>query len=139
MQILSKINKNPTAKDYNDLVKRINILSKIRGANGINVRVGGGGVNIISSSPTTQQIEALVVRRLKVQENAPSDANISCRLVDVDDIIQGDAFDVKCDITDGIALDSAIPRLALDDFISAFKFGDIWHCTTVFQTSEDCT
>ncbi len=138
MRRLSKINRPPTAKEYNDLVERLNILSMIRGANGINVTVGQGGVNLSTYPPITDISVLGSVKRLKVQENAPAGSEISCKFVDDNDNEIGDAFNVKCDISDGSDLNSAIRRLSDGSFISAFQVNTIWYSTEGFQNSEDC-
>jgi len=45
---------------------------------------------------------------------------------------------IYCKICGGSALNAAIPRLAINDYISVAKIGEYWYCLTVFQTSEDC-
>jgi len=47
-------------------------------------------------------------------------------------------IEVNCRICNGSALNSAIPRLANDDYLLAEHIRGEWWCTTVFQTSEDC-
>ena len=137
MKLLQKIigNLKPTAEQYNVLVDRLNILSKIRGANGINVNIGNGGVNLTGGKALFGNIE---VRRLKVVISATGSNQILCKKVNSVDVVVGNSFNVQCNISDGSAMNSVVRRLSSGDFITAFRFSDTWFCTEGFQNSEDC-
>lgn len=59
----------------------------------------------------------------------------------------GDAITVYCNISNGAALNSAVPRLEIGDniFVTKSTYNNSgtpesrWYCVTNFQTSEDCT
>ncbi len=78
------------------------------------------------------------IRRARAQEAAPADGNLSVKLCDQDGTEIGNAFDVKCEISGGAALNAAIPRIADDDYLFVTNISGTWYCTTVFQVSEDC-
>jgi hypothetical protein len=50
----------------------------------------------------------------------------------------GSGITVNCKVCGGGNLNSAIPRLADDDYLFVANIRGEWWCTTIFQTSEDC-
>lgn len=86
--------KQPTAKEYNALIDRLNILSKISGGKGIDVITGIAGVSIIGREiPTSKQL-----RIFEVQSAAAGDGIYNCyrQTLDAtewDDVTGVDKFD----------------------------------------------
>ena len=76
------------------------------------------------------------IHKAYARDNAANQSFIWCYL-DADG--EGDAVRVDCSIVGGSDLDEAIPRLEDGDMIPVWKIDDHWWCTSVFQTSEDCT
>lgn len=85
---------------------------------------------------TTWFQRGYTVRRAFVKTTPGAAATVACYL-DVD--ATGEEVTVSCDIVNGSALNSAIPRITDGDAITVYyDNGGTWRCTTTFQTSEDC-
>jgi hypothetical protein len=87
-----------------------------------------------------------LISRATCTENAPGDNTIAANLINADGT-EGDAVSVFCNISNGSALDEAVPRLEDNDeiFVTQSVFDNAgtpvfrWYCVTNFQASEDCT
>ncbi len=127
-----------TQKTIDDLIKRVNVLSKISGRNGIKVVEGGGGIQLLGSAVS----ELGQIRMARTTEAAPAATNLTCNLIDSagDEITSGGEFEVEvyCKISGGGNLNAALPRLANDDYLFVTRLENKWWCVTVFQASEDC-
>ncbi len=134
MRQLDKINGPPTAREYNELVKRVNILSKIRGANGVNVIVGPGGVNITTKPPITE-LAVSDVRRAKTQAAGGVNDTILCKLYNSAGLLEAETITVHVSIAQGSSLNNAMPFMFLstDIFVASLPFtsGSRWYCLTV--------
>jgi len=86
------------------------------------------------------------VRRASCTSDAGSGSTIAATLYNTDGTT-GDAITVYCNISNGTALNSAIPRLEDGDdiFVTQSYFDNAgtaelrWYCVTNFNVSEDCT
>lgn len=87
-------------------------------------------------------LDGAQVRMARTTEAAPAAQNITCNLMGGDgtEISSGvgSAIEVYCKVCGGGNLNSAIPRLANNDYIFVVNLRGVWYCTTVFQTSENC-
>ncbi|MCH8244621.1 hypothetical protein IIB97_01920 [Patescibacteria group bacterium] len=85
-----------------------------------------------------------IVRLAYVQENSPADdppgtgSLISVKLGDYKGVASGDAFDAKCLIYGGSALDEAVPRLTNSSIVFVIQLWGIWYVVTPFIATEDC-
>ena len=94
----------PTPKQYDELVHRVNALSKITGRNGITVRPTNNGVSITGSVSTASQL-----RRAYVKTTPSGDSAVSAISVFLDTDTTGPEVTVKCNIIGGNNLMSAFP------------------------------
>ena len=83
------------------------------------------------------------VRMARTLEAAPADTKIRANLIlnNGDEALWtslGGDLDVYCKISGGGDLNTALPRLADDDYIFVANLQGKWWCTTIFQTSEEC-
>ena len=82
------------------------------------------------------------VRRARTTEAAPAATNLTCNIILNNDAEAASGLgynvEVYCVISDGGNLNSALPRLANDDYLFVQNIQGKWWCTTVFQGSEDC-
>ncbi len=83
------------------------------------------------------------IRGVRAIENAPADTFITCNL-ELDngaEAVAGElGYNIKvyADICGGGNLDSAVPRIAEGDWLSAYNVQGTWWFATPFQPSEDC-
>ena len=70
-------------------------------------------------------------------DDAPTQNVIPCYL---DEFETGEVVDVWCSIMGAPGnLNEAIPRLEAGGLIFIIKYNGLWWCSTVFQSSEDCS
>ena len=84
------------------------------------------------------------VRRAVCTADAGSGSTIAANLKSLVDGTTNTAITVNCNISNGSALDEAVPRLEDGDtiMVARSKTGASsysWYCLSNFQTSEDCT
>jgi hypothetical protein len=127
----------------NQLWNKVEKLDEIRGDGFINFKRAGGRI--------TANINIAAIRKRMTRggtggggtvhkafpiADAIAGSTIECYL-DVD--TTGDEITVNCSIAGGSDLNEAIPKLTNGLTIFVRKFGDTWHCVTVFQGYEECT
>jgi len=143
----------------NKLVDVVNSLDNMRGDGLINVKRSGAGTTIgvslgqlrprlsgSGSGSSGDSAGGSSVRRAKCTADAGSGATIAATLYDGNGE-DSTAITVYCSIANGSDLDEATPRLEedLDIFVTKSTYDNAgtpesrWYCTTVFQTTEDCT
>ncbi len=118
-----------TVKLFNSIIDRLNLLSNIRGRNGVSAHLTSGGVSIRGSSNKND------IHLAYAKAAAGAASTIDCYL-DVDET--GTEVTVTCSISGGTTLNSAIPRLDNGDLIFVTQIGGTWYCLTTFQATEDC-
>jgi hypothetical protein len=84
-----------------------------------------------------------LVRMARTTAAAGATQTISCNLISSlgTEITSGlgSGITVYCKVCGGGNLNAAIPRLADDDYIFVVNLQGTWYCTTVFNTSQDCS
>ncbi len=120
-------------KLINDIIDKVNVISNIKGRNGVTTTVTNQGIMLRGSGISA--IGALV-RKAYVKTTPDAVNTVDCYL-DID--ATGDEITVSCSdfIVGGTALNAVIPRLINGIKIYVAKFGDTWECVGVpFQTID---
>ena len=141
-------------KPLNMMWEKVSRLDKMRGDGFINVKKSGAGTTIgLNLNEVIRRISRPkgtgafgTVLRATCTENAPSDNTITANLF-LPDGTEGTAITVHCNISNGTALDEAVPRLEDGDeiFVAQSVFDNAstpefrFYCVSNFQASEDCT
>ena len=107
----------------------------LAGVDGVQGEKGDTGATG-ATGPAGSSSDTTSIRKAYCKTAAGATAVIVCYL-DTD----GSANKVKvtCSIVNGSALNAAIPRLEVGDLIFVSYIGTTWYCTTVFQTTENCS
>lgn len=147
-----KPRQQPSWKMTNELIDRVNLLSKITGTSGVRVNMTPHGVNLRGTLKQPRPpAGGQEVFRARTTEAASATAFITANLYGGDgvEIQSGElsGITVNCSIIGGANLNAAIPRLENDDdffvsllpTISGSARVDAYWCTTIFQASTDCT
>ena len=97
----------------------------------------------VSKPAVTSSSGGLAVRRAITTQNAQGVSTITANLLSVVDGSIEEAITVTCNISNGIELNSAVPRLELGDIlmIASSKTDaqtTVWYCLGNFHASEDC-
>lgn len=128
-------------QEYNRLVDRVEMLSKIRGSGGVKVSKTPFGV-IVNAAPATAGITTGITKMAVCAENAPHQNRIIASINDTATGVtatEGDDFEVSiyCLIANGLHLDLASPRLRLNDEIEVSKHLFISGESTVTRWTAD--
>jgi hypothetical protein len=133
---------------------KVQSLNNMRGDGFINIQRSGAGTTIglnltevkkrLARKPLNVGDFGTVARAICTQD-APGDNTITADLV-LTDGTSGDDVTVTCNISNGSALNEAIPRLETDDtiYITQAVFDNVgtpvfrWECLSNFMASEDC-
>lgn len=104
-------------------------------------RISSNPITVPRSTQESIQIPG-VTTRARCTEDAGGDNTINATLFNSDGTT-GDTITVHCNISNGTALDEAVPRLEIGDDIFVTKSNisttDFrWYCVSNFQASEDC-
>ena len=127
----------------NELIRLVRTVSNLRGDQYIRISREGGtaiGLNIEQVMARMPKLTGSTsdagpgVRLAYCITDATDSTIITCHL----DTEAGETINVNCAICGGTALNSAIPRLEVDDLIFVSQIGGTWYCLTVFQASQDC-
>ncbi len=83
------------------------------------------------------------VKMVRTTEAAPADTKITCNVVLNNNVEAGNGelgynIEVNAKISGSGNLNTAVPRLANDDYGFAKNFQGVWWFVTIFQISEDC-
>ena len=131
---------DPPTKNVRKQVKRntINLQEISDRDNPVFKRISSDPIGISSLSIQSPG----VVTRANCIEDAGLDNTINATLFKSDGTT-GETITVFCNISNGSALDEAVPRLEIGDDIfvtkSNISASDFrWYCVSNFQTSEDC-
>lgn len=139
--------KDITPDAVNQLVDRINVLTKITGSKGIRVETSPTGIHISSKAPPSKSIAGISVRNIysvKIQAGGvPSNATgpFTCKLLDQDGNEMGAAIDVYPRTHLGSNdFDGAVwPDLAAGDDLAVYKDWDgKWYFPFVFDDTTVC-
>ena len=129
----------PTPKQYDELVARVNALSKITGRNGIVVRPTNNGVSITGSVSTASQLRRAYVK------TTPDSASSVVVYLDTDSasgVSPGREVVVQCNIIGGDKLSSAFPVIEDGDwfYVTADTNTDTsgWSNVWPFIASKSC-
>ena len=143
----------------NLLLHAFNKLNNMRGDEFIKVKRSGAGTTINMDLAKVRQRVAKnggtgsggssvygKTVRAECTQDAQGTAIITATLYESDGTV-GDAISVYCNISNGTALNAAVPRLEDEDVIFVTKSiydnagtpTSRWYCVSNFQTSEDCT
>ena len=141
-------------KPLNMMWEKVSRLDNMRGDGFINVKKSGTGttigLNLIEVMRRVSRVKGSSsfgsVVRAACTENAQNDNIIEATLYESDGTT-GAAISVHCNISNGTALDEAVPRLeTADDIFITLSMVDVtgtptarYYCVTNFQASEDCT
>ena len=132
-----------TRTAYNNLVREVHKLTRLKGANGIRVLQSSAGVTI---SGTEQSVNT-EIRRAITTAAAGASATITANLYDSSGVEQttGDeaGITVYCTVTGSANLNAAIPLLANDTdiFVTQLPYDSTtnrWYCTQIFQKMDIC-
>ena len=121
--------KEDSSGKLNDMVRRLELLTKIRGVGGTSVLLSPTGITIKSKQPT------LPIRLAFCKTAASSGTSIVCYL-DTDET--GEEITVECSISGGSDLNTAIPRLTDGLEILVWQINGVWK-TNTFQATTDCS
>lgn len=141
-------------KPLNMMWEKVTRLDNMRGDGFINVKKSGAGttigLNLIEVMRRVSRVKGSSsfgsVVRAACTEDAQSDNIIEATLYESDGTT-GAAIEVFCNISNGTALDEAVPRLeTADDIFITLSMVDVtgtptarYYCVSNFQASEDCT
>jgi hypothetical protein len=138
------------------MLAKVTRLDNMRGDGFINVKKSGAGTTIgMNLNEVIRRVSRVggsggssfgSVVRAACTENAQGDNIIEATLYESDGTA-GAAIEVYCNISNGTALDEAVPRLETgDDIFITQSMVDVtgtptarWYCVSNFQASEDCT
>ena len=155
MNIFKQFNSS-MLKPLNLMWAKVVRLDNMRGDGFINVKRSGAGTTIGMNLNEVRRRIRLIggsgasefggAVRASCTEDAQSDNIMEATLYESDGTAGG-AISVYCNISNGSALDEAVPRLETGDDIFVTKtMVDVagtptarWYCVSNFQASEDCT
>jgi hypothetical protein len=138
----------------NRLVNKVNELDNMRGDDFINIKRSGAGTTVGLNLGQARQrlsrkrdndVGGQTVRRASCTADAGAGSTIAATLYKSDGTT-GDAITVYCNISNGTALNSAVPRLEIGDniFVTKSTYDNSgtpevrWYCVTNFNLSNNC-
>lgn len=159
MESLRHITSGPPelVRTINRMIDAVNAFQRMTGDGFIQVQKGGQNVTlkldidrINGVMPKAKGGSSLPTRRAICTEDAGANSVITANLFDSSGVEldgSGEEITVYCNISNGSALNEAVPRLELGDTIfvvqSAYDIseGEViyrWYCVSNFQASEEC-